>query len=319
MLCNAFAALVGLALAYPPSGEPSRTKPLGSLSVLQWNPHWQCFSEPRYADCSRNVPGLLESRLSSFAVDFANLVELNISWTPPYPWRAISAICSPDSVECYDQISLVYNSEKWFAVAGAGSARGCIQSYPSPNRPYIVQLFQNLQSSARVVVVGAHFSHCASLGSLPSDAIRVMEETGVRRVILIADTNRYAKNVNLQSTRMCESTQLWAPACAQPCTSASICNTSREILEQLVGHRHSRVVRGTQLKPSCCNSWVGFQFPFDRIIANFGSQMTTSMLDDPAPAWMGNEFHKAMLARLAVDWDLELPAIVQSSNHGLYV
>lgn len=64
---------------------------------------------------------------------------------------------------------------------------------------------------------------------------------------------------------------------------------------------------GTELKPSCCYD-DGFQptGAFDRIIANFGASMDTTVLFDPLPVWArekkdGNEgaFHKGIHGSLA--------------------
>merc|ERR1712232_447641 len=106
---------------------------------------------------------------------------------------------------------------------------------------------------------------------------------------------------------MCEQTSSsgWAPPCGGgACPPAAICNTSAELLSQLrTGRRHKdELVLSTDLQPTCCNAWVGFQFPFDRIIANFGYAMDTTLLDNPTPAWAGSEFHRALFGKLTFDW-----------------
>lgn len=284
--------------------------PASVLNLLQWNPHWQCFNKPDSRDCRSNVPRLLGRRLVSLDVDFANIVELNISWTPPSPWKSIGAECSPSNLDCFDQETLIYNSERWApSEALSASAKGCIQDVPHPNRPYIVQEFVGRGDGAeqRVLVIGAHYSHCGSLGSLPGAVRRVMDATGVRRVVLLADTNRYARNFNQESSRMCEQTSSsgWSPPCGGglQCPPAAICNTSAELLSQLLPgrRRDDKMVLSTDLQPTCCKAWVGFQFPFDRIIANFGHAMNTTLLDSPTPAWAASEFHRALFGRLALD------------------
>lgn len=275
-----------------------------SLNLLQWNPHWQCFNESQSGDCRLNVPRFLDERLALLDVDFSNVVELNISWTPPSPWKSISAECSPSNLDCFDQDTLIYNSDRWVpSEESNASAKGCIQDVPHPNRPYIIQHFVSRGGEAHVIVVGAHYSHCSSIGTLESAIAQVMGATGASRVILLADTNRYSHNFNEGSSKMCNQTSGWAPSCGLPCPGAAICNTSSELLAQLLGQRFTGTVVSTDLKPSCCNSWVGFQFPFDRIIANFGEAMNTTLLDDPAPVWAGKEFHKAVFGQLTVHWD----------------
>jgi len=275
-----------------------------SLNLLQWNPHWQCFDKPENGDCKSNVPQILEKRLASLDVDFANVVELNVSWTPPSPWKSIIAECSPSNLDCFDQVTLLYNSDRWVPSGDPlGAATGCIQDVPHPNRPYIVQHFIRREDRVQVIVVGAHYSHCNSIGSLENALGRVMDTTGVRQTVLMADTNRYAPGFNNESSKMCAQTKGWAPKCGAPCAGAAICNTSSELLSQLLGKRFDGNVVSSELKSSCCNSWVGFQFPFDRIIANFGLSMNTTMLDDPAPVWAASEFHKAILGRLRVKWN----------------
>lgn len=290
---------------------------LGSaLNLLQWNPHWQCFNLPQYGECRSQVPRLLEQRLTSLDVDFANIVELNISWDPPAHWRTIRTMCSPSNLHCFDQVTLIYNSAKWVpSEESEGSAKGCIQSVPHPNRPYIIQHFRARQGTEQVIVVGAHYSHCNSIGSLQSATDRIMNSTGVRRLVLLADTNRYAPNFNQDSSNLCEQAVAdFTPACAETCPGAAICNTSKELLVQLTGQYFDGKVLSTELQPSCCsNNWVGFKFPFDRIIANFGLSMKTTLLDDPDPVWVSREFHKAVFGVLSVDWNGTSPRFERKS------
>lgn len=273
------------------------------LRLLQWNPHWQCFAGNGSTPCGQKVPELLDKRLVSYDVDFANIVELNISWTPPTPWKAIDAVCSPSRLECFDQTTLVFNSDRWApSKSPSAGANGCIQEVPHPNRPYIVQQFDGLRGQPPVVVVGAHYSHCSSIGSLPGALDQIMNTTGASQVLLLADTNRFAEHFNILNTQMCHSTKTYAPKCGQPCSGASVCNSSSEIMAQLLGRRYAGKVVSSELRPSCCNNafGVGYTFPYDRILANFGHGMATTLLDDPAPAWAGREFHKAVLGALQV-------------------
>merc|ERR1712113_1058219 len=50
----------------------------------------------------------------------------------------------------------------------------------------------------------------------------------------------------------------------------------------------------TKASPTCCNDHKGFKFKFDRVAANFGEYMNTTILYDPLPEWAGTQFHKAV-------------------------
>merc|ERR1719158_354240 len=137
-----------------------------NLSLLQWNPHWQCFQNP---SCGNNVKGLAVQRLQSDQVDFANFIEFPADWNPPLPWKEIRTNCGQDKVV------LVYNSAKWTATEHMKV--GCMNG---ANRPYIVQQF-NGPNGIQVIVIGAHFDHLIGIGDLGVDTLHVMSTSDVTR------------------------------------------------------------------------------------------------------------------------------------------
>jgi len=258
-----------------------------SLNLLQWNPHWQCFKD---SSCEANVHRLAVERLQAFQIDFANLIEYDMAWQPPQPWRRILHTCGVDVV------MLVYDSSRWeLPDSGASGSKGCIVPR---GRPYIIQQFNGKYSSP-VIVVGAHYDHCAPSGNLPASVSRTMQKTGVRQVILIADTNRYALGVSPASTDACQSQD------SGICSQRATCRSNIDLLEELVS-ACNKIVIGAELQPSCCKQShipdsQAFLFPFDRIVTNFGVSMQTRHLDEAIPSWVTNSFHRAIAATLIVD------------------
>lgn len=251
------------------------------LTLLQWNPHYQCGQSPA---CSGAMTGLATERLQSEQVDFANFIEFPPSWTPPAPWKTIQKYCGKDLV------SLVYNSGKWTAVDNM-KRDGCIIG---SDRPYIVQQFDGPDGS-QVVVIGAHYDHVIGIGDLGSDTRAVQEASKVTRLVLIADTNRYVRGVTTGSDHFCDISK-------EPGSSV-VCQTNAEILDQILGVCSVNVISAKYLA-SCCSDTVHhtddpFINPYDRIASNFGSSMETKLYDDPTPTWVANSFHKAILGRLS--------------------
>lgn len=269
---SCFALSAALAVT-PTRGDAARYQTQGSIliSALQWNPHWECFEQS--SDCKANVLDLLAERLSN-GTDFANVVELETSaMALPSGFDSISSACGRDLT------TLFFNASRWKAMASPASRqKGCMVA---EDRPYVVQAFEHLSDNLRVLVVGAHFPH-RDLGTALSDSIRAVgNATGIDSVLLIADTN-----VNRPH--------------AWPLCPASLCRSNVDLLRALKVPRADGTL-GTDLLKTCCrNPPYGFAFEFDRIIANFGSAMSTELYDDPAPNWTVGAFHKGIIGRLLV-------------------
>jgi len=242
-----------------------------TITALQWNPHWECFEQS--AECKSRVVEALPGRLAN-GTDFANVVELEADGVAlPEGWENITSACRRDVTV------LFFNAARWrrASIAGAGE-RGCMVP---DDRPYVVQLFEHRTEDLKLVVVGAHFPH-RQLGSALGEAIqRVVNSTGVDATLLIADTN-----INRPS--------------AWPLCPASLCASSADLMKALGVARAAEVLATDLLKTCCLNPPYGFAFEFDRVIANFGTAMTTELHDDPAPGWAVGAFHKGVTARLTV-------------------
>jgi len=260
------------------------------INVLQWNPHWQCFVWDEQ-DCKGEAERQANEWLAALDLDFANLIEFaDPNFTVPSGWTALTAHCD------HDLVSLVYNDRRWRAdPSPAARADGCLVASfngSAPDRPFVVQRFERLGSNestavsnatvangtnvtnvtgvvnvpSSVIVIGAHFPHPVTVaGDLPDEQFAIlrvplqamMNSTGTRDVILIADTNLAA---NIPSTSIATS----------------------------IGMPGTDIV-STSLERTCCFD-VDFrftpEFTFDRVIANFGVDMMTKVLiEEPIPAW----------------------------------
>ena len=51
-------------------------------------------------------------------------------------------------------------------------------------------------------------------------------------------------------------------------------------------------------KGCCAGDSPPFAWQGDRVIANFGKDPTSTVLFDPAPAWVADEFHKGVILEL---------------------
>ncbi|CAE8677556.1 unnamed protein product [Polarella glacialis] len=254
-----------------------------ALNLFMWNPHWQCFVWNQN-DCKGEVEKALETFFPAFDIDFAALVELaDSNYTTPDGWSSNQSHCG------HDLVNLVFNTNKWRMATSPGSyIAGCMV----PNdRPFIVQLFESTSGGEPVIVAGAHFPHpdsstlhsedsleykaTANTGPLRDAIAYIKDWSGVNKVIVIADTNAWT----------------WVPT-----------STIMEMLQIPSGTWVS-----TSLERSCCFD-AGFppEYAFDRIMANFGGSMHTTMLyEDGLPAWANQTkgqsrgaFHKPIVGRL---------------------
>jgi len=237
------------------------TTTLSSIKILQWNPHWECFSN----HCGPKAQRALSAILAQSQVDFANIVEINERsdfYTPPWPWTIMTGRCSHPTI---DSTSLIYDSNIWKTVGHAHP--GCMHHH---DRAFLLQVFKHKSSKEKVIVVGGHFPH----GRMNDQMSAAVQKTlhfhpDVLGVILAADTNR-GRGVS-----------------------------TRHVMSQAMGVRRGHVV-ASELFRTCCNN-DGFHHHFDRVGATFGQSMHTEMLFDPQPWWTRKgEFHKAVLVTLQV-------------------
>jgi len=255
------------------------------ITALQWNPHWECFAKS--PSCGQQVQRELHSLLfdERLDLDFANVIELeNLTYSPPPGWGMIGLECGRDMA------TFLYNSRRWRLVAAEGAAsKGCMARN---DRPHLVQAFEHLSGNFRLVAVGAHFPHLwqypAGVRTLRSAIRSVTAAVGAEHLLLIADTNLNA-------------------------TNRGGLNGSSDSLFRSLGVPELGPVMSTDLIRSCCLD-DGFHFTFDRVIANFGSEMSTRLLFDPTPEWAVGEFHKAVVGSLTLS-----PPVVPSPERGAVV
>jgi len=238
----------------------------GALNILTWNPHWECFSSGHWIseNCKQGATDYLNQLLVQ-GVDFANIVELmDDSYQAPAGYGMLHSTCR------WDRTTLMWNQATWTAVGEP--TRGCMEAY-KPDRSFIVQVFEHRGNSGmRLAVVGAHFPH-GSLDRLEgiNELGNAIRNTGIDKVIFAADVNQ-----------------------EQYVSSTSIM--------QRMGVPNAASSVSTELLPSCCKN-DGFSHTYDRVIANFGAAMGTTMLMDPLPEFASTgtwAFHKGMLGKLQV-------------------
>jgi len=260
-----------------------------ALGMLQWNPHWECFSH-RHPECKRHAEGTVDQLLVEHAIDFANLIELeDKEYKVPHPFEAVAHTCGRDV------LTLVHNDEKWSASSKAGATeRGCMLNY---DRPFLVQQFDERPAygSRRVVVIAAHYPHGGGHEELRNALASVAKATNVTQVVLIADTNEFRDTPNEQI--MGEITARDTRG-NETSTGSETLTGTEELASTVVPSGH---LRGTKLLTSCChNNDFDAVHAFDRIIANFGPEMHTEMLlndNGTLPAWaQAGKMHKPILA-----------------------
>eukprot|EP00930_Biecheleria_cincta_P002725 TRINITY_DN103716_c0_g1_i1.p1 TRINITY_DN103716_c0_g1~~TRINITY_DN103716_c0_g1_i1.p1 ORF type:complete len:372 (+),score=29.62 TRINITY_DN103716_c0_g1_i1:38-1117(+) len=275
------------------------------LNLFMWNPHWQCFVWNNF-QCAKNVTRNLEVFLPAFSVDFAGVVELgDSSWVPPSPFSSQSSKCNRDIT------TLFANTERWAASTANGSyVEGCMAAN---DRPFLVRQFDSVDGKEKLIVAAAHFPHPAydrsvdvykqTASTAPlRDAIRtVMQATGVEDVVVIADTNAWS----------------WI--------------SSDFIMKDMLELPGTAI--STKLESTCCfDAGYPEEFTFDRIMANFGGGLSTTVLFEDVPVWANQTkestcgprdpcgpnqttivkrgaFHKPVLARLDMETAAPWPSL----------
>jgi len=162
------------------------------------------------------------------------------------------------------------------------------------DRAYVVQSFQHRTENMRLIVVGAHFPH-GTLGNKLGDSIRsVVNATGEDQILMIADTNINSPD------------HIWCLGDIHH----HYCKSSKDISKALELPHSDKTVSTELLKTCCRNPPFGYAFEFDRVIANFGTAMTTELHDDPSPTWATGAFHKGISGRLLVPLSSDVKHVV---------
>merc|ERR1711972_1312204 len=140
-----------------------------ALNLFQWNPHYQCFSEP--AECSQEVQDAISAKLDG-SVDIANIIELE----PATPYQAPSPYKAIASTAGLDTTTLFYNSDRW-EVASQNADINLKGGTDASDRAAVVVTLTSKTGGQNIVVAGAHYSHDVdfssnvlkeSIGSVPA-------------------------------------------------------------------------------------------------------------------------------------------------------
>jgi len=147
-----------------------------TVNALQWNPHWTCFSKNYEAaagtgtatsSCGDEAMRNLKFQLKSLQVDFASVARIdkgNYSASPVPGWAippiGNKRICGIHGK--YDSTVLIYKHSDWNAVGkiSGTTSTGCIgTNAKGVSHPFTIQAFTHVQSSQKILVVGAHYPH----------------------------------------------------------------------------------------------------------------------------------------------------------------
>jgi hypothetical protein len=254
------------------------------IGLAHWNPHWQCFVQ--MPSCAAAATSALTTLLNEPqpSLDFVNVVEFeNATYQPPAGWASIA----PDQDCGHDWDTLFYRTDRWVLKEASS---GCLV----PSRSYAAGTFQSKSHPALIVaVMGAHFPQTLDASThayenATRNATRVFRKLGNHeRALFLGDTNTEGPE-----------------AAAANQSHHGVNKTNGELMADMAlwGRNGTRgEPPGAPLFKGCCYS-DGFSWEGDRIIANFGSVVSSQVLFDPAPAWAafsGSEFHKGV--RLVLD------------------
>jgi len=202
-----------------------RSLPLNILSFLQWNVHNECFlscaetklpghCDTSYPSCKTNATAQLRDMLheGNGALDFAGIEQLAnqdfIKKGAGPAWGQIYFTCGGvDGFGAmpFDIATLLFRKSRWEVKEVNGIQQkpfsGCMERNgqvpsDSPNnyRAFVGQAFVHRETGFEVVVVVAHFPHLnkysKEIHQLSEALTRFRKETGIDKVVLLADTNR---------------------------------------------------------------------------------------------------------------------------------
>jgi hypothetical protein len=219
----------------------------------------------------------LVPRFNDTSLDFVTLVGVPpADFGVPEGWQSYN-------FQCIDEVATLFINHRRWNVSKDPPEQGCMQVEPQPDRPYIVQHVSNKKRpQLSVVVAAAHFSEPKSMDATLGAAIRKLRKAAkVQNVMVVANTN------------------LMAPQ-REECPHDMHCMSNGAIMDALLNVSDSNVV-GTDLLGTCCGDSLGFRFAFDRIIANFGTNMVTH-LDDQLEG-SGEDMHKRITGELYLPYE----------------
>jgi hypothetical protein len=180
------------------------------VNALQWNPHWSCFSKNYEAaagtgvttSCGDEAMINLKFQLKSLQVDFASVARIDETKyaSNPVPGWAIPPTGSKPNCGKrgkYDSTVLFYKHSAWNPlgkISGTQST-GCMgTNAKGVSHPFTIQAFQHVQSSQKILVVGAHYPYTKR--PRVDDALKIAID-GYRNalgnavpVLLMADTEK---------------------------------------------------------------------------------------------------------------------------------
>ncbi|HSW76982.1 MAG TPA: hypothetical protein VLG50_08040 [Candidatus Saccharimonadales bacterium] len=256
-----------MTLRHHQSGSPEYNGP--AISLFQWNPHWQCFTN----QCCYNVAiDYINSNIVSRNVDFANIIELEYDqYQPPSNYTKIVGHCGSGPITSGDVTTLIYNQNLWQPVGNA--YKFCIADSTDANgRPTLIQQFTSKnQSNFNVYVVGSHFTH--DRDSYISGLQNAFNTVGIQttsQIIMMADTNQNG--------------------------------SSQKLISDILGTTPA-VIQSTAISGTCCFS--SFRLAYDRIITTFGNHMGTyapsfnEVITNPVSGCNYGEMHLPVFGNLS--------------------
>lgn len=234
-----------------------------ALTMLQFNPHWECFIPVNMGTCGRNVFGLIDRLLQNHSTDFANIIELPSSYRPPKGWQMACRKGGGGDTACILWRSLVWEVVQPHTECWWGNGRACN-----------IMTFQNVRvRDLKVTVLGAHFPHGAGSGFY-QDFVGTLRwnlkksKNTTDKVILLADSN--AGLHEKSDVGILEDLALLPP--------------------------HTRVPTLWYDYRTCCYN-IGFRAFFDRVGANFGKKLDL-IRDDEYRALSGDFRHAPPFAQV---------------------
>ena len=129
------------------------------ISLVHWNPHWQCFS-PAQPACTAGATAALDKLLAEGTVDFVNVIEferVNTTYSLPDQWVALGAYESCGTPHG-DWDTLFYDARHWRVVGSASKAAvGCVVN----GRSFAAATFAHRDTGMNLTVIGAHYPQSA--------------------------------------------------------------------------------------------------------------------------------------------------------------
>jgi len=256
------------------------------LEVLQWNIHGECFRncssrfdshcDVAYPRCRKGATGFLKQVLENGKLDFAGVEQLEdagflMSGVSKDDWGQVQHRCGGDNGFGrwpFDIATVYFNRHKWEELSAPlrGGCMAKVMRSPRANyRAFVAQAFQRRgASSDRVIVAAVHYPHdMEGVGILAGALQGLQKETGVEKLLILADTNRGGRQ------------------------------SSASILHEV--YPSSRSIVSTTLHHTCCFPRFDFFAP-DRIIAaDFpgaqGPIRTSLPFGHHSPRWAAKNMH----------------------------